>query len=82
MKQRYGTALRSCTLAPIKPEITQALQSLLDDIRATEDAKVMGPLSPPVADPHKLPSPPLASEHALNPVPSANRLDAGTYTST
>ena len=41
VKQRYGTELHSCTLASIKPEISQALQSLLDEIRATEDAKVM-----------------------------------------
>ena len=41
VKQRYGTELRSRTLASIKPEILQALQSLLDEICATEDAKVM-----------------------------------------
>ena len=41
VKQRYGTELRSRTLASIKPEISQALQSLLDEIRATEDVKVM-----------------------------------------
>ena len=41
VKQRYRTELRSRTLASIKPEILQALQSLLDEIRATEDAKVM-----------------------------------------
>ena len=42
VKQRYGTELRSRTLASIKPEISQTLQSLLDEVRATEDAKVMG----------------------------------------
>ena len=41
VKQRYGTELRSRTLASIKPEISQVLQSLLDEIRATEDATVM-----------------------------------------
>ena len=41
VKQRYGTELRPRTLASIKPEISQVLQSLLDEIRATEDAKVM-----------------------------------------
>ena len=41
MRQHYRTELRSPTLASIKPEISQALQSLLDEIRATEDAKVM-----------------------------------------
>ena len=33
VKQRYGTELRSRTLAYIKPEISQALSSLLKEIR-------------------------------------------------
>ena len=41
VKQRYGTELRSRTLASIKPEISQALPSLLEEIRTAEDAKVM-----------------------------------------
>ena len=41
VKQRYGTELRSRTLASIKPEISQALDSLLDEIWSSEDAKVM-----------------------------------------
>ena len=41
VKQRYGTELRSGTLASIKPEISQALSSLLDEIHATEDAGIM-----------------------------------------
>ena len=41
VKQRYGTELRSCTLASIKPEISQALDSLLDEINASENAKVL-----------------------------------------
>ena len=41
VKQRYGTELRSRTLASIKPEISQALASLLDEIRAADDAKIM-----------------------------------------
>ena len=41
VKQRYGTELRSRTLASIKPEVSQALNSLLDEIRASDDAKVM-----------------------------------------
>ena len=41
VKQRYGTEVRSPTLASIKPEISQAPHSLLDEIRATENAKVM-----------------------------------------
>ena len=41
VKQRYGTELQSCTLASIKPEISQALSSLLDEIQATGDAHIM-----------------------------------------
>ena len=41
IKQRYGAELRNKTLASIKPEISQALDSLLDELRSTEDAKVM-----------------------------------------
>ena len=41
VKQRYGTELRSRTLASIKPEISQALASLLDEIRTADDAKIM-----------------------------------------
>lgn len=40
IKQRYGTELRSRTLASIKPEISQALPSLIDELRTTESAKV------------------------------------------
>ena len=41
VKQRYSTELRSRTLASIKPEVSQALNSLLDEIRASDDAEVM-----------------------------------------
>ena len=41
VKQRYGTELRSQTLASIKPEISQALDSLLDELRSAEDARIM-----------------------------------------
>ena len=41
VKQRYGPELRSKTLASIKPEISQALDSLLEVLQASEDAKVM-----------------------------------------
>ena len=41
VKQRHGTELRSCTLASIKPEISQALSSLLEEIRASDDAKIL-----------------------------------------
>lgn len=41
VKQRYGTELRSRTLASIKTEILQAMDSLLDEINASDDAQVM-----------------------------------------
>ena len=41
VKQRYGTELRSRILASIKPEVSQALNSLLDEIRASHDARLM-----------------------------------------
>ena len=41
VKQRYGTELQSRTLASIKPEISQALTSLLDEIRTAHNAKIM-----------------------------------------
>ena len=40
VKQRYGTELRSETLASIKPEISQALDSLLDVINSSNDSSV------------------------------------------
>ena len=41
VKQRYGTELRSRTLASLKPEISQALDSLLEEIRTATDSKVL-----------------------------------------
>ena len=41
IKQRYGTELRSRTLASIKPDISQALESLLDEIASADTAHVM-----------------------------------------
>ena len=41
VKQRYGTDLRSQTLASLKPEISQALDSLLDEIHASVETKVL-----------------------------------------
>jgi hypothetical protein len=41
VKQRYGTELRSRTLASIKPEISQALDSLLDELNSSETARSM-----------------------------------------
>ena len=41
VKQRYGTELRYRTLASLKPEISQALDSLLEEIRFTADSNVL-----------------------------------------
>ena len=41
VKQRYGAELRSQTLASIKTEISQALESLLDELKSNNDAKIM-----------------------------------------
>ena len=39
VKQRYGAELRKKTLASLKPEISIALTSLLDELRSVEEAK-------------------------------------------
>ena len=39
VRQRYGTELRSRTLASIRPEISQALSSLLEEVRTADDAR-------------------------------------------
>ena len=41
VKQRYGTALRSKTLAILKHEISQALESLLEEIHTANEAKCL-----------------------------------------
>ena len=41
VKQRYGIELRSNSLASLKPEISQALDSLLEDINNNADAKIV-----------------------------------------
>ena len=41
MKQRYGTELRSQTLSSIRPEISRALDSLLEEIHASNESKVL-----------------------------------------
>lgn len=41
VKQRYGTELRARSLASLKPEISQALDSLLDEIHSTENSRAM-----------------------------------------
>ena len=39
VKQKYGAELRSKTLASLKPEISIALQSLLDELKSMEEVK-------------------------------------------
>ena len=41
VKQRYGPELRNKTLASIKPEISQALSSLLEELSAGEDSRIL-----------------------------------------
>ena len=41
VKQRYGAELRNKTLASIKPEISQALLSLLDELKGTDEPRIM-----------------------------------------
>ena len=41
VKQRYGTDLRSKSLASLKPEISQTLDSLLEEIGTNADAKIL-----------------------------------------
>ena len=62
VKQRYGTELRSRTLASIKPEISQALDSLLDELRTAADSKVLRATAskfrfPASREPNKSPKP-------------------------
>ena len=52
VKQRYGTELRNRSLASIKPEISQALPSLLDELKTLEDSKVFR-ASVPVKSQHQ-----------------------------
>ena len=40
VKQRYGAELRNKTLASIKPEISQALSSLLEELSVSEDPRI------------------------------------------
>ena len=54
VKQRYGTELRSRTLTSIKPEISQALNSLLEEIRTSDDTRI---LRAAVADDFRRPRP-------------------------
>ena len=40
-KQRYGTELWCRTLASVKPEISQALDSLLDELHTSDESKIL-----------------------------------------
>ena len=62
VKQRYGTELRSRTLASIKPEISQALNSLLEEIRTSDDARI---LRAAVADDFRRPRPGARSDSKI-----------------
>ena len=44
VKQSYTTELRSRILASLIPEISQALDSLFEEIRSTTDSRVLPPL--------------------------------------
>ena len=41
VKQRYGTELRNKTLASLKPEISMALDSLLEEINSTNESRIL-----------------------------------------
>ena len=57
VKQRYGTELRSKTLASLKPEISQALDSLLEEIHSIADTKVLRTTASRFRQPPPRPSP-------------------------
>ena len=65
VKRRYGTELRSKTLASLKPEISQALDSLLEEIRSTADTKVLRTTA------SRFRQPPSRSSHKPSPSPWA-----------
>ena len=64
VKQRYGTDLRTRTLASIKPEISQALESLLEEIRTAGDAKILHSAASPFNRKHP------SQGRALYPTPT------------
>jgi hypothetical protein len=41
VKQKYGAELRNKTLASLRPEISAALDSLIEELNTTEDAKIL-----------------------------------------
>ena len=58
VKQRYGTDLRSKTLASLKPEISLALDSLLEEIRTAADSHVLRATAARFRQPSRAPSRP------------------------
>lgn len=52
VKQRYGTELRSKSLASLKSEISQALDSLLEEINNNADAKILRSTASKLRQPH------------------------------
>jgi hypothetical protein len=61
VKQRYGTELRCRTLAFIKPEISQALDSLLEKLCTSEEAKVLRTIHTSFGRPPRIDNRPPAS---------------------
>ena len=41
VRQKYGSELRNQTLASLKSEISQALESLLEELKSSEDTRIM-----------------------------------------
>ncbi len=59
VKQRYGTELRSKSLASLKPEVSQALDSLLDEIQTVSESKILRTaFQPPNRERNSSPQPP------------------------
>ena len=65
VKQKYGAELRNQTLASIKPEISQALCSLLDDLRSMRTPRFSACKLVPLATIHSM-LVPLATLHNRN----------------
>ena len=76
VKQCYGTELRSRTLASIKPEISQALSSLLKEICASDDARI---LRAAVANDFRRPRPGGRSDPKARSVPSSLTMTGASW---
>jgi hypothetical protein len=46
VKQRYGTELRNKSIASLKPEISHALDTLVDELRSADEGRAMRTFSP------------------------------------